>query len=97
MRISDWSSDVCSSDLLEQRQQFLVAVEDVEVAEHDDVALGLIDDAAKLLELLLPDRPAQREMGEEHGQAGRHPDRSEERRVGIECVSTCRSRRARYH
>src|SRR3546814_13297954 len=27
----------------------------------------------------------------------RHPDRSEERRVGNECVSTCRSRWSPYH
>src|SRR3546814_13237774 len=27
----------------------------------------------------------------------RHPQRSEERRVGTECVGTCRSRWSRYH
>src|SRR3546814_4368543 len=31
------------------------------------------------------------------GQDGRHPNRSEERRVGKECVSTCRSRWSPYH
>src|SRR3546814_1261825 len=36
MRISDWSSDVCSSDLIGARQQFghAVAVEDV-IAKHE--------------------------------------------------------------
>src|SRR3546814_8939214 len=62
MRISDWSSDVCSSDLVEEQM----------------VALGEagIDRAL--------DRRAVR-------------DRSEERRVGKECVSTCRSRWSPYH
>src|SRR3546814_16872985 len=31
------------------------------------------------------------------GRAGKLPDRSEERRVGKECVSTCRSRWSPYH
>src|SRR3546814_748640 len=63
MRISDWSSDVCSSDL---------------------------------------------GMFPEFSRAGRHkagplpsdrlaPTSSEERRVGTECVSTCRSRWSPYH
>src|SRR3546814_15573337 len=34
---------------------------------------------------------------EEPGAAGRLNKRSEERRVGKECVSTCRSRVSRYH
>src|SRR3546814_20750221 len=32
-----------------------------------------------------------------HRDAGRLPNRSEERRVGKECVSTCRSRWSPYH
>src|SRR3546814_2957145 len=60
MRISDWSSDVCSSDLFGQR----------------------------------PDRPVR--PGQLRRGQGRHA-RSEERRVGKECVSTCRSRWSPYH
>src|SRR3546814_19301447 len=33
----------------------------------------------------------------QHFQHGKAAPRSEERRVGKECVSTCRSRRSRYH
>src|SRR3546814_2686789 len=68
MRISDWSSDVCSSDLLGQ------AV--------------LVD---QLVAFLLGQRL--------HRLADMHLARlrSEERRVGKECVSTCRSRWSPYH
>src|SRR3546814_9295839 len=81
MRISDWSSDVCSSDLsrIQRRQR----------AE------------------LLGDH--QRRVIRQHDAAGPHPDtlgaggdvadqdRSEERRVGKEGVSTCRSWWSPYH
>src|SRR3546814_6997527 len=64
MRISDWSSDVCSSDLpVDQRR--------VDLAQ---------------LAVLLPQRLNLGGRG-----------RSEERRVGKECVSTCRSRWSPYH
>src|SRR3546814_8225181 len=43
--------------------------------------------------------PARRGGGlaAEIGAGGSRPDRSEERRVGKECVSTCRSRWSTYH
>src|SRR3546814_4738786 len=75
MRISDWSSDVCSSDLIH-----------------------------------LPDRPVSSscwlllqvdssvfQAGTQLGDIGLQHFRSEERRVGKECVSTCRSRWSPYH
>src|SRR3546814_20207503 len=77
MRSSDWSSDVCSSDLF----------------GTDRVACGR------------PFAPAHRRLGDGgadlvdgiDGNQCRNPGsgrraRSEERRVGKECVSTCRSR-----
>src|SRR3546814_2877330 len=85
MRISDWSSDVCSSDL----------------------------DEGQVLTVLAPvlHPPAQRHGGTDvagsqlaapvgaqaDGRSGREDLRSEERRVGKECVSTCRSRWSPYH
>src|SRR3546814_8241111 len=75
MRISDWSSDVCSSDLREVH--FLRRGDD---AIGDDVALH---DAA--------------EDVDEDALHGGILERSEERRVGKECVSTCRSRWSPYH
>src|SRR3546814_7167475 len=78
MRISDWSSDVCSSDLARlcaDRQGARGGVED------GRICLRRLDDRAD---------------GAEDGRDGnRRPvreARSEERRVGEECVSTCRSR-----
>src|SRR3546814_986162 len=73
MRISDWSSDVCSSDLL---PQFLDA---------DRIGLGVAVAHDEV------ERPAQ-----QLGAFARRRARSEERRVGKECVSTCRSRWSPY-
>src|SRR3546814_5984514 len=71
MRISDWSSDVCSSDLH-------VAVEVRRQRQPDIIsAFGCSNPC--------------------FGQVARHRSRSEERRVGKECVSTCRSRWSPYH
>src|SRR3546814_18811983 len=71
MRISDWSSDVCSSDLL---------------AERFGVSRGPVREACRGLE----------RSGLIRFVANRGV-RSEERRVGKECVSTCRSRWSPYH
>src|SRR3546814_3954872 len=79
MRISDWSSDVCSSDLF-------------------GVALGR---HRIKTELLAHDAKGRIERGQGlHGGVGPHmlvTVKSEERRVGKECVSTCRSRWSPYH
>src|SRR3546814_6199253 len=72
MRISDWSSDVCSSDL----RELTPAVE-------------------RMCDHMVP-------RGPDGGGVAAYPSgdnfgRSEERRVGKECVSTCRSRWSPYH
>src|SRR3546814_6392987 len=85
LRISDWSSDVCSSDL---------AVE---------VALELLELAAELQGLFLGEAlegPGRFHVGElVHAldPSGDRLERSEERRVGKGCVSTCRSRWSPEH
>src|SRR3546814_17274863 len=103
MRISDWSSDVCSSDLLDGRvaddiDELLVAPDvafqrrDVEVADQDGGPVALLGPARHTLdevELLA-------ELGIERA-VGNVSSRSEERRVGKECVSTCRSRWSPYN
>src|SRR3546814_2640642 len=81
MRISDWSSDVCSSDLREQRRLARTgcAHDRHELARaHGEVDAGECRDRGLALAVV-------------------HRDRSEERRVGKECVSTCRSRWSPYH
>src|SRR3546814_5446844 len=80
LRISDWSSDVCSSDLpyaccLHRRDLVLGAA----LAARNDRA-GMAHAAARRC-----------------GAPGDEAGRSEERRVGKECVSTCRSRWSPYH
>src|SRR3546814_12121308 len=113
MRISDWSSDVCSSDL---------DLEAVALHAHAHVggAVALLRgdrEAQRRLgldvDLRVADVVADRDRADavhpylevaglagEVGQverdralvAGREDPRSDERRVGTECVSTCRSR-----
>src|SRR3546814_4500706 len=84
MRISDWSSDVCSSDLMGIQNVFGDLAG--KIAEH-------VLDAHGLHPVVL--RGA-RAMGVDIVDV-LGPDRSEERRVGKECVSTCRSRWSPYH
>src|SRR3546814_1779679 len=82
MRISDWSSDVCSSDLQlgrEARIMFLLAPGGVDQQE----ARGFHHHRR-------PEQP----LDDAEAKVG---PRSEERRVGKECVSTCRSRWSPYH
>src|SRR3546814_12234455 len=103
MRISDWSSDVCSSDLKvaveEQRPLRLV------FHLHGELLAGplgsfLVEAAACwALVMLLTGLYLWWPRGR-RGLAGvLYPrlTRSEERRVGKECVSTCRSRWSPYH
>src|SRR3546814_17805767 len=103
MRISDWSSDVCSSDLEPRAGQdpyvkdtsSLIASDKVEgtaVYGADDKRIGSIE------RILLEKRGGRVAyavlsfggflgIGDDY-----YPLRSEERRVGKECVSTCRFR-----
>src|SRR3546814_13767063 len=106
MRISDWSSDVCSSDLLggERGQREDVGARDAAVEQVAADHHALPGDPAAPS----PDRQrVEQRLGGvlvravariEHGAIDLVRDqRSEERRVGKECVSTCRSRGWPYH
>src|SRR3546814_4233267 len=92
MRISDWSSDVCSSDLQ---------------GDETDQDRGDIEHGPSLAR---PSKPCKRLSARRCLHSLRrvaqgscnanHPwfvPRSEERRVGKECVSPCRSRWSSYH
>src|SRR3546814_2225441 len=70
MRISDWSSDVCSSDLIPGHR---VLIHPALLLARIHIGVHVAEDVAMKTE-------------------GHSFDRSEERRVGKECVSTCRSR-----
>src|SRR3546814_10123811 len=82
MRISDWSSDVCSSDLggepLPQRfrpDQSPFPLVMAHRPGHDVCAKNAVLEVRR----------------------SKQKGRSEERRVGTECVSTCRSRWSQLH
>src|SRR3546814_19993172 len=94
MRISDWSADVCSSDLLHLRVIFdrgeplfaRAIARPARAAEGDMI----VDSGGRQVDHDHPGADVAAEMarGLERGR----DDRSEERRVGKEGVSTCRSR-----
>src|SRR3546814_13519749 len=95
MRISDWSSDVCSSDL-KLRDHLVIDETDDEVVGVVDLVFGHIACIDRV------DSPGTRMdlggrglctdwRGARDGDAGRPVERSEEGRVGKECVSTGRS------
>src|SRR3546814_7761641 len=86
MRMSDWSSDVCSSDLAHG------VADDRPDAETPHPAGGVGDDALADFAVFNIVDTADHEMT-----IGTVGMRSEESRVGNECVSTCRSRWSPYH
>src|SRR3546814_3500774 len=91
MRISDWSSDVCSSDLWDKRDAQIRTLSGG-MKRRVLIAKALAHDP----ELLFLDEPTAGVDVELRRDMWRQI-RSEERRVGKECVSTCRSRWSPYH
>src|SRR3546814_21182930 len=94
MRISDWSSDVCSSDLL------VAFIRTLEASASDDV-IDLFDAVSTKMfsnARINAKEARMRSLRDLDAASLRLRDvgRSEERRVGKECVSTCRSRRSPY-
>src|SRR3546814_10961157 len=92
MRISDWSSDVCSSDLSAIRAP--VVAGSALSSGHFAALSHLGSYQAKAERTHMAPVDARRETGIA---AAGELIRSEERRVGQECVSTCRSRWSPYH
>src|SRR3546814_7789472 len=91
MRISDWSSDVCSSDLKCPALIFVPARFGVYRQVSRQIRAIFADYTPHIEPLSLDE--AYLDVTENlKGIA-----RSEERRVGKECVSTCRSRWSPYH
>src|SRR3546814_11682108 len=102
MRISDWSSDVCSSDL-GQRSRAGLDRPALESSFNLDETRA---EPSKRLVVNLVDLVDLASDGVRYGvhalivvkhPADFAPSRSEERRVGKECASTCRSRWSPYH
>src|SRR3546814_16660704 len=103
MRISDWSSDVCSSDLCRRtalcrtsgrRQPCSCNVSEASRSYRAFAHPVPIRKSAELRRCC-----SERPVGCKRQSCYRRRSggRSEERRVGKECVSTCRSRWSPYH
>src|SRR3546814_18047004 len=97
MRISDWSSDVCSSDLPERADFRGARIQGGRVAQARYAVAGVLPGMAGGGAVLgdLVERRAR--TGRPAGAQVEMGVRSEERRVGTECVSTCRSRWSPVH
>src|SRR3546814_18033427 len=98
MRISDWSSDVCSSDLV-PLDRLLSDAHAQGIARSIDMSrAGDVPDAA-VTGRASPDTTyvCVTDTWGNGFSATPSDSRSEERRVGKECVSTCRSRWSPYH
>src|SRR3546814_14497585 len=96
MRISDWSSDVCSSDLYESFRLAQTLLPDSALLNINDYKndQSYVDQVEDLLQ-----RGCEIDvMGSQMHLFNPQQclDRSEERSVGKECVSTCRSRWSPY-
>src|SRR3546814_993659 len=99
MRISDWSSDVCSSDLFASGKvdAAFFAIGGGKVSEVDASVGGIrfipLSDQLEAIARMTKAVPGSYITMVQP----RNGMRSEERRVGKECVSTCRSRWSPYH
>src|SRR3546814_13430656 len=101
MRISDWSSDVCPSDLSSKREREVMMATELNISLSEGSAANMGDGLYLV---------RQEAGGEKHcvsltvadmhkmlqNALGCPLERSEERRVGKECVSTGRSRWSPY-
>src|SRR3546814_13295652 len=112
MRISDWSSDVCSSDLVAPRADRIEPRPHAGILGHVEIGVPAIPFALEIEAERGEDRLAHRlarrialvalcldrvEFAREEAQAAGTEARTEERRVGKECVRTCSSRWWSYH
>src|SRR3546814_15802395 len=105
MRISDWSSDVCSSDLEKIRHTPTLVVHGDELDVPFRVVLklellqhtGSFKARGALNSVMSLDPAVEGVVAASGGNHGAAVASSAERRVAKECVSTCRSRWSPYH
>src|SRR3546814_3625246 len=99
MRISDWSSDVCSSDLANIAQGVVVFDPELKLVAWNAQAAMLLNLPYAGMHAGMRLKDVARQVWRYGAEVSRdrRRERSEERRVGKECVSTCRSRWSPYH
>src|SRR3546814_13363887 len=96
MRISDWSSDVCSSDLATTTANRVDALPDTPTFAEKGVKDFLVQSWFGINAPAGTPASITQTLNQALNDALKKPERSEERRVGKECVSTCRSRWSPY-
>src|SRR3546814_11015380 len=102
MRISDWSSDVCSSDLRQGGRGVLrfplhCTGRSLRFLAGSRLLRGPLEDRQEIiLQSKTELEPCRTSQNFGSSAASARSRRSEERRVGKECVSTCRSRWSPY-
>src|SRR3546814_10362972 len=92
MRISDWSSDVCSSDLSGERLRGNREKQGFNDSHGILLFGGQVDHVVRLCALGAQAGEPVAQRPADNVEGGGEEERSEERRVGKECVSTCSSR-----
>src|SRR3546814_11497466 len=109
MRISDWSSDVCSSDLqippLSVSGSLANSLKLQEEYAVEKITLDTVDMRLKRMIIERKIKCIQEGKASEECEGKKSPAgltspgaaKSEERRVGTECVSTCRYRWSQFH
>src|SRR3546814_15052080 len=99
MRISDWSSDVCSSDLVTSGAAIWTSAAGAtsDIGAYAVAGSGLAADSHNYNVTFAQDAANATALAIDPRALTVTADRSEERRVGKECVSTCRSRWSPYH
>src|SRR3546814_16521462 len=93
MRISDWSSDVCSSDLLHSTPFNALIVAAFAIC----MAAVIVENARMFVSRQLDAFAITRKNATAMLMLRDYEERSEERRVGKECGSTCRYRWSAKH
>src|SRR3546814_13390719 len=103
MRISDWSSDVCSSDLSHTFRAWdpdVLALLPPHLREEFQITClrktCIDNELLQTMNITINEKGTytgfRRLLAELHAEVFDRRGRSDERRVGKECVSTCRSR-----